>query len=107
MFILAMQVVALDSHPVQDPEEVNALLHGHIRGIRRDPFLKDAAILFIAEKNTGFESARMSEIVCEYPNTQTLYQHREPKSKRVGTPRERPGIFTGLSHSNCSRCAIF
>jgi hypothetical protein len=82
---------------VHDPEEVNALIHGHIGGIRRNKFLSDAAIVFIAEKNTGFESARMSEIVCEYPNTQTLYQHREPKSKRIGTPRERPGIFTGIN----------
>lgn len=79
------------------PDEVNQLLHGHIRGIRANPFLKDAKIVFIAEKNTGFESARMSEIVEEYPHTYSVYQHREPKKKRVDTPRERPGIFTGIS----------
>ena len=48
---------------MRTPDEVNALLHGHIQSLRENPFLADAKIMFIAEKNTGYESARMWDVV--------------------------------------------
>jgi len=110
-----MQIVGMDAHATGSPQEVNALLHGrsqnasgtrnaetdvvcagHIRKLRDNPFLADAAILFVAERNTGLEAPRMWDIVEQYPNTHMLYQQYAPKSKRRDTPQERPGIFMGM-----------
>jgi hypothetical protein len=80
---------------VRTPDEVNALLHGHIQSLRENPFLADAKIMFIAEKNTGYESARMWDVVKDYPETFALWEHRKVKTDKERTkPVKNPGVNT-------------
>lgn len=68
---------------------------GHINALRANPFLTDATIMFIGEKNTGLESARMWDVVSDFPRTTALYQHRPPTTEKERMqPHVNPGIVT-------------
>jgi len=74
---------------------LTAACAGHIKSLRSNPFLADAKIVFIAERNTGFEAGRTWDVVREFHDTYPLYQTKAPSAKRRDTPQENPGIFTG------------
>lgn len=72
------------------------MIHGHISALRENPFLTNASIVFIPEKNTGHEAARMWDVVKEYPGTHALYQHKKVNTAKEKTkPHKNPGIVTG------------
>lgn len=68
-------------------------------GLRENDFLADAAVVFIPERNTGYEAGRMWDVIKQYPNTFALYQDKAPSSKRKDTPQESPGIYLGTQNT--------
>jgi hypothetical protein len=68
--------------------------------LRSDPFLRDAWIILIYEKNTGFEAAHGWKIVEEYQPSYAVYQKVAEIDKAMDTIDQDPGINTGITLKN-------
>jgi len=63
------KIVGLDSYPVRPIEDRNTLFNEHIRGLRSNPWTKDAYLILMCERNTGMESGAFKQIMDQYPKT--------------------------------------
>jgi hypothetical protein len=96
----------MDAHPTHTAGQAEILIRCHIEGLRKDPFLKDAAIILISEKNTGFESARHWKIVEEYQPAYAMYENQRNLDDVVNTEEEDPGVTTTAHTKNLYARAI-
>ena len=68
--------------------------------LRSDPFLEDAYIIIIYEKNTGFEAGHNCKIIEEYQPAYAVYDKVVDTEKAQDTIDEDPGIVTTIGRKN-------
>lgn len=64
-----VQIVGMDAFPCGESPKAMALLFQHVRQLRANPYLTDAYIVLIAERNTGHESGHYYELLKQFPRT--------------------------------------
>ena len=64
----------MDSWPVRPIEDRNALFNEHIKGLRANPWTRDAWLILFAERNTGMESGAFKQIMDLYDKTAAYNQ---------------------------------
>jgi len=84
-------------HTVKQTEE---LLKSHLEKLRSDPFLRDAWIILVYEKNTGYEAGHNWKIVNEYQPAYAVYEKLVEADKAMDTPNQDPGINTTVFLKN-------
>jgi len=81
-------------------EKAEQLLRSHFEAIRQDPFLKQAYLIVIYEKNTGYESGHHWKIVEEYKPSHVVFQKNVDADKAIDTADQDPGIDSNFFLKN-------
>ena len=90
----------MDSHAVHRAEDAQALLRSHCDAIRKDAFLKNAWIIVVYEKNTGFESGHNWKVTNDFQPAYSIYGKAVEYSKARDTVDEDPGVTTTFMLKN-------
>lgn len=81
----------MDSFPVLRIEDRTTLFNEHIRGLRTNPWTKNAYLVLMAERSTGMESGALYKILQQYGRKVAAYN--EP-SKTNPLSRHRKDMIT-------------
>lgn len=74
----------MDAHPVSTPDDRNTLFNQHIRGLRTNPWTKDAWLILMAENKLGHESGCAKELLDNFKTRIAAYH--QPKSAKALKP---------------------
>lgn len=66
--------MGIDSFPVRRIEDRTTLFNEHIRGLKSNPWTKNAYLVLMAERSTGMESGALKNILFRYPKTAAYNQ---------------------------------
>lgn len=74
----------MDAHPTSNTDDKNTLFFTHIRGLRTNPWTKDAWLILFAENRTGHESGHCKELLDRLKIRVAAYH--KPKTKNALKP---------------------
>lgn len=72
----------MDALSVQNHEDAMVLLEEHLKLLRRDPWTRDAWIVFFPERMTGHEAGHLADVVRKFNRTAGYLEPRSESHKR-------------------------